>query len=99
MESIRVGDIQKYLTTKMLVHELFCLEIECDHFVCLGLEARKLFDDAQKLLNEITENKLLQARGIVGLFRAVSEGDDIILLSSNCDNKEIGRLHGIRQQV
>lgn len=68
------------------------------HFTYIGEEAKKLFDDAQKLLTEIKEKRLLQARGIVGLFPAFSENDDIIILSSD-GSGEIGRLHGLRQQV
>ena len=50
------------------------------------------------MLAEIKEQKLLVARGIVGLFPAVSDRDDIIVLNEDA-NKEIGKLHGIRQQV
>src|SRR2546430_3555343 len=35
-----------------------------------GEEARKLFADAQKLLDEIVGKKLLQPRGVYGLFPA-----------------------------
>lgn len=34
----------------------------------VGAEARKLFDDAQVLLKEIVENKLLTARAVVGFY-------------------------------
>ncbi|XP_064402589.1 methionine synthase-like isoform X2 [Halichondria panicea] len=64
----------------------------------VGEEAKKLFDDAQNLLTKIKEKRLLQARGIVGLFPAYSENDDIIILSSD-GSGEICRLHGLRQQV
>ena len=41
--------------------------------------ARELFDDAQRLLDEIVSNKLLQARGVFGFWPASSEGDDVVL--------------------
>ena len=41
--------------------------------------ARELFDDAERLLDEIVSNKLLQARGVFGFWPARSEGDDILL--------------------
>jgi 5-methyltetrahydrofolate--homocysteine methyltransferase len=41
--------------------------------------ARELFDDAQRLLDEIIEGGLLQARGVYGFWPAHSEGDDIVL--------------------
>lgn len=42
-----------------------------------GEEARKLFTDAQKLLKEITGQKLLKAHAVFGIFPAISEGDSI----------------------
>jgi 5-methyltetrahydrofolate--homocysteine methyltransferase len=45
----------------------------------VGLEAKSLFADAQELLNEIVEQKLLTARGVYGFWTATSEGDDIVL--------------------
>ncbi len=44
-----------------------------------GEEARKLFDDAQALLKRIREEKLLTLQGVVGIFPARSEGDDILV--------------------
>ncbi len=45
----------------------------------VGIEAKKLFDDAQVLLKEIIDNKLLTARAVVGFYPANAIGDDIIL--------------------
>ena len=42
-----------------------------------GAEARKLFDDAQALLARIRDERLLTLQGVVGLFPARAEGDDI----------------------
>jgi 5-methyltetrahydrofolate--homocysteine methyltransferase len=44
-----------------------------------GEEARKLFEDAQALLKRIREEKLLTLQGVVGIFPARSEGDDILI--------------------
>jgi 5-methyltetrahydrofolate--homocysteine methyltransferase len=41
--------------------------------------ARELYDDALALLDEITANGLLRARGVFGFWPAVSEGDDVAL--------------------
>ena len=46
-----------------------------------GVEARKLFDDAQVYLKEIIDRKLLIARAVFGLFPAVSDGDDVKVYS------------------
>ena len=45
----------------------------------VGEEARKLFNDAQALLAEIIDQKLLTAKAALGFFPANSFGDDIIL--------------------
>ena len=49
------------------------------------------------MLKRITDEKLISAHGVVGIFRANSVGDDIKLYSE--DGKEMATLHGLRQQV
>ena len=44
-----------------------------------GEEARKLFDDARALLHRMAEERLLTLQGVVGIFPAVSRGDDILV--------------------
>ena len=46
-----------------------------------GVEARKLFDDAQMYLKKVIDEKLLEARAVFGLFPAVSDGDDVKVFS------------------
>ena len=46
-----------------------------------GEEAKKLFDDGQRYLQEIIDRKLLKANGVFGLFPAVSSGDDVMVLN------------------
>ena len=41
--------------------------------------ARELFDDAERLLDRIVEERLLTARGVVGFWRAHADGDDVLL--------------------
>jgi 5-methyltetrahydrofolate--homocysteine methyltransferase len=41
--------------------------------------ARELFDDAQRLLDRIVEERLLAARGVFGFWPASSDGDDVTL--------------------
>ncbi|WP_460965813.1 methionine synthase [Spirosoma litoris] len=45
----------------------------------VGQEAKKLFDDAKQLLQEIIDNKLLKAKAVVGFFPANSADDDVLL--------------------
>jgi 5-methyltetrahydrofolate--homocysteine methyltransferase len=41
--------------------------------------ARELYDDAQELLGEIVERRLLRARGVYGYWPARADGDDVVL--------------------
>ncbi len=43
----------------------------------VGEEAKKLFDDAQSMLEEIIGSKSLQANAVVGLFEAERIGEDV----------------------
>jgi 5-methyltetrahydrofolate--homocysteine methyltransferase len=64
----------------------------------VGAEAKRLFDDAQALLDEIIKDKLLTACGIYGFWPAVSNGDDILIYTDEQRTKERCRFHGLRQQ-
>ncbi|MGF7079282.1 methionine synthase [Mucilaginibacter sp. UYCu711] len=67
-----------------------------DKFV--GVEAKKLFDDAQKLLKEIVDNNLLQANGVIGFWPANAVGDDIELYTDESRTQLLSRIHTLRQQ-
>ena len=45
----------------------------------VGKEARRIFDDAQKLLKRIIDGRLLRAHAVYGFFPANSVGDDIVI--------------------
>ena len=53
-----------------------------------GEEARKLFDDAQKFLKDIIDNKIIKAKGIIGLFPASSDGEDVMVFENEDRKKE-----------
>lgn len=64
-----------------------------------GTEAKKLFDDANKLLDKIINERLLTANGVVGLFPANSVGVDDIEVYTDETRSGVKRvLHTIRQQ-
>ena len=66
----------------------------------VGSEAKKLFNDANKLLDEITNENLLTANGVVGLFPANSVGIDDIEIYTDESRTGVKRvLHTIRQQM
>ena len=45
----------------------------------VGVEAKKLYHDAQTLLKRIVDEKLLTAKGVIGFWPANAIGDDIVL--------------------
>ncbi|CAD5120349.1 DgyrCDS8923 [Dimorphilus gyrociliatus] len=63
----------------------------------VGKEARKVFDDAQELLQNCINNNSLKANGVYGFYRARSVDDDIELYGE--DGTTIETLHGLRQQA
>lgn len=65
----------------------------------VGEQARKLFADAQTLLNEIVERKLLTARGVYGFWPANAVGDDIELYSDSARSSVLATFHTLRQQA
>uniref|UniRef100_A0A8C9TD95 Methionine synthase n=1 Tax=Scleropages formosus TaxID=113540 RepID=A0A8C9TD95_SCLFO len=68
----------------------------------VGEEARKVFDDAQKLLSELIDSQRLQARGLVGFWPAQSVGDDIHVYAQDATPRgaqPVVKFHGLRQQV
>jgi 5-methyltetrahydrofolate--homocysteine methyltransferase len=65
-----------------------------------GSAARTLFADAQEMLNSM-EREQIGARGVIGFFRAASDGDDILVWPSVAEAAEaapIARLPMLRQQ-
>ncbi|MGI9174106.1 MAG: methionine synthase, partial [Rhodothermales bacterium] len=64
----------------------------------VGAEAQKLYDDANKMLDRIAEEKWLTANGIYGLFPANSVGDDLELYADDTRQDVRMVLHQLRQQ-
>ena len=64
-----------------------------------GEEARKLFDDARKLLDDIVAQKRLQPRGVYGFFPANAAGDDVEVYTDGARGPLGTKLHFLRQQI
>ncbi|MCA9246464.1 MAG: methionine synthase, partial [Planctomycetales bacterium] len=64
----------------------------------LGAEAQRLFDDAQRLLDRIIDEKLLQAHAVYGFWAAASQDDEIIVYRDDSRREEAARFHALRQQ-
>jgi 5-methyltetrahydrofolate--homocysteine methyltransferase len=67
--------------------------------VIVGSEAKKLYQDALNMLNEMVSEKWIEARAVIGLFPANSVGDDIEIYSDEQRSQVIGIQHTLRQQT
>ncbi len=64
----------------------------------IGIEARKLFDDAQVMLKKIISEEWLTAKAVVGFFPANSDGDDVIVYTDDTRKQRLETLIHLRQQ-
>jgi 5-methyltetrahydrofolate--homocysteine methyltransferase len=64
-----------------------------------GDEAKKLFDDAQRMLKQIVQEKWLQANGVARMVPANSSGEDIEIYSDESRAVVEGKFFGLRQQT
>jgi 5-methyltetrahydrofolate--homocysteine methyltransferase len=62
----------------------------------IGSEAKRLFDDGKRLLDEIISKQWLRAHSVWGFFRANSDRDDVIIKDDQ--GNEVTRFHMLRQQ-
>jgi 5-methyltetrahydrofolate--homocysteine methyltransferase len=63
----------------------------------VGVEATKLYNDAQALLKKIIEEKWLIAKGVIGFWPANSDGKDTITVTDEL-SMEV-KLESLRQQI
>ncbi len=61
----------------------------------VGVEATKLFNDANALLDKVINENLLQANAVFGFYEANSVGDDVAIKLPNGSNETF---HFLRQQ-
>ena len=62
----------------------------------VGVEATKLYNDAQALLAQLIKEKWLKARGVIGFWPAGSDGKDTVVVKTGTDEV---RLEFLRQQI
>ncbi len=63
-----------------------------------GETARKLYEDAQTMLDRIVDERWLTAKGVVGLFPANAVGDDVEVYLDERRGEPHAVLHHLRQQ-
>lgn len=64
-----------------------------------GEAARKLFEDAQELLQRIIKNELVGTKNVFGIFPANRKGDDILVFEDESRSQVVASLHTLRQQA
>ncbi|AKD26297.1 5-methyltetrahydrofolate--homocysteine methyltransferase [Polynucleobacter duraquae] len=65
----------------------------------VGVEARKVFEDGQALLDKLIKGQWLQADAVVAFYPANTIGDDIVLYSDESREHPLFVWHNLRQQA
>jgi len=65
----------------------------------VGVEARKVFEDAKVLLDKLIKGQWLQADAVVAFYPANTMGDDIVLYSDEAREHPLFVWHSLRQQA
>jgi len=66
----------------------------------VGIEATKLYNDANALLDTLIKEKWLEAKGVVGFWQAASKGDSVYITRTNEEGiTDTVQLEFLRQQV
>ena len=65
----------------------------------VGMEARRVFNDANAILDSMINDGHISGKAIFGLFPANSDGDDIVIYTDETRSTERARLYNLRQQL
>jgi 5-methyltetrahydrofolate--homocysteine methyltransferase len=100
LDNVRLGDLVPYIDWSpfFMAWELRGRYPRILDDEVVGTEAKKLFNDAQKMLAKILKDKPFTPRGVVGIFPCKREGDDVLVYEDEARTKEIRKFHFLRQQ-
>ncbi|NTU53903.1 MAG: methionine synthase, partial [Chlorobiaceae bacterium] len=100
LEDVTAGDLRPYIEWSPFFRswELHGTYPQIFDDAKVGEESKKLFDDANTLLDRIASEKLLGIRGVAGIFPANSIGDDIFVYADDERSMIRAVLHTLRQQ-
>ena len=65
----------------------------------VGEQAQSLFDDANEMLDNLIANGGLEAKGVMGLFPANRQDDDVVIYTDESRTETLGVSHHLRQQT
>lgn len=65
----------------------------------VGEQAQSLFDDANAMLDTVIADQSLQAKGVIGLFPANRQDDDVVVYADESRTEILGIAHHLRQQT
>jgi 5-methyltetrahydrofolate--homocysteine methyltransferase len=65
----------------------------------VGAQARRVFEDGQRLLARIVAERWLTASAVVGFYPANAEGEDIVLFTDETRRTRLFTWYGLRQQT
>ncbi|MFZ4801501.1 MAG: methionine synthase [Chlorobium sp.] len=100
LEDVTVGELRPFIdwTPFFMAWELHGSYPQILDDGKYGTEAKKLLDDANRLLDRVEKEQLLGLRGVAGLFPANSNGDDIEVYTDDSRSAVLMTLHTLRQQ-
>ena len=64
----------------------------------VGAEAKKLYEEANAMLDDVIAKNTLQAHAVVGVFPAIRQGEDVVLFRDEARKDQIAKFHFLRQQ-
>jgi len=99
--SVTVGQLRRYIdwTPFFITWQLSGKYPAIFDDPVVGGEARKIYDDANRMLDELETSGDLICKGVVGLYPANSDSDDIIVYSDESRTTVLAVFHTLRQQA
>ncbi len=101
MENISIKKILEFADWKPFFEswELFGKFPEILNDKLIGKAAKDLWDDAQKMIDQIISEKLTSPKAVFGFWPANSDGDDIVIFEDYKRKNKLTKFHFLRQQV
>jgi 5-methyltetrahydrofolate--homocysteine methyltransferase len=101
LRSVPLGDIIPFIDWSPFFHtwELRGRYPQILEDPVVGAEARDLYANARRMLDQIVSEKWLEARAVYGFFAANSVGDDVELFADEQRRTPLAKFHFLRQQM